>query len=72
MVNLTHLPMKSVLMDVVIADISLKFGMVLSRSWAKRVGETLQIDLSCATIPVFGGEHKRIYREVQLACIFGK
>ena len=37
-VRLTQLPMKSVLMDVVIADISPKFGMMLSRSWEKRVG----------------------------------
>jgi hypothetical protein len=27
------------------------------------------MDLSYATLPVFGGEHKRIYREEQLAYI---
>ena len=32
-VSLTQLNMKSVLMDVVIADISHKFGMLLSQSW---------------------------------------
>ena len=32
MVNLTQLPMKSVIMDVVVADITPKFGMLLSRS----------------------------------------
>ena len=32
LVNLTNLPMKSVIMDVVVADITPKFGMLLSRS----------------------------------------
>ena len=54
-------------MDVVVADIEPKFGMLLSRSWAKRVGGTLQMDLSYATIPIFGGEQRRLYREVQMA-----
>jgi hypothetical protein len=46
-----------------------KFGMLLSRSWIKRLGGTLQMDLTYATIPVFGGEHRRLYREAQLAYI---
>ena len=54
-------------MDVVVADIEPNFGMLLSRSWAKRVGSTLQMDLSYATIPIFGGEQRRLYREVQMA-----
>ena len=60
-VNLAQLPMKSVIMDVVVADITPKFWLLLSRSWAKKVGGTLQMDLSYATIPVFGGENKRLY-----------
>ena len=54
-VNLTQIHLKSVLMDVFVANISPKFGMLLSRSWEKRVGGTLQMELSYATIPVFGG-----------------
>ena len=54
-------------MDVVVDDIAPKFGMFLSRSWVKRVGGTLYKDFSYATIPIFGGEHRRLYREVQLA-----
>jgi hypothetical protein len=27
------------------------------------------MDLSYATIPIFGGEHRRLYREAQLAYI---
>jgi ribonuclease HI len=46
-----------------------KFNMVLSRSWIKKLGGTLQMDLTYATIPVFGGEHKRLYREAQMAYI---
>jgi ribonuclease HI len=68
-VSLFQLPMKSVVMDIVVVDVPPKFGMLLSRSWIKRLGGTLQMDLSYATIPVFGGEHRRIYREAQLAYI---
>jgi hypothetical protein len=68
-VTLFQLPMKSILMDIVVVDVPPKFGMLLSRSWIKRLGGTLQMDLSYATIPVFGGEHRRLYREAQLAYI---
>ena len=62
-VNLTQLPSKSVMMDIVVADIPPKFSLLLSRSWSKRLGGTLQMDLTYATIPMFGGETKRLYRE---------
>ena len=68
-VSLAQLPMKSVIMDVVVADITPKFGLLLSRSWDKKVGGTLQMDLSYATIPMFGGETRRLYRELQFAYI---
>ena len=55
--------MKPMIMDVVVADIPSKFGYLLSWSWMQRLGGTLQMDLSYATIPVFGGENKRLYRE---------
>jgi hypothetical protein len=62
-VTLFQLPMKSIVMDIIVAYIPPKRGMLLSRSWIKRLGGTLQMDLSYATIPVFGGEHTRLYRE---------
>jgi ribonuclease HI len=68
-VSLFQLPMKSVVMDIVVADVPPKFGMLLSRSWIRKLGGTLQMDLTYATIPVFGGEHRRLYREAQLAYI---
>ena len=38
-VSLFQLPMKSVVMDIVVADVPPKFGMLLSRSWIKILGE---------------------------------
>jgi hypothetical protein len=43
--------------------------MLLLISWIKILGGTLHMDLTYATIPVFGGEHRRLYREAQLAYI---
>jgi len=40
-VTLTQLPMKSFVMDVVVADIPSKYIMFLSRSWAGKLGGTL-------------------------------
>jgi hypothetical protein len=68
-VTLFQLPMKSILMDIVVVDVPPKFGMLLSRSWIKRLGGTFHMDLSYATIPIFGGEHRRIYRKAQLTYI---
>ena len=68
-VSLAQLPMKSVIMNVVVVDITPKFGMLLSRSWSKKVGGTLQMDLTYATIPIFGGDNRKLYRELQFAYI---
>jgi len=68
-VSLTQLPMISLVMDIVVADIPPKFGMLFSISWLNKLGGTLQMDMSYATIPVFGGESRRLYRETQLAYI---
>jgi len=43
--------------------------MLLSKGWIKRLGGTLQNDLSYATVLVLGGESRRLYREAQLAYI---
>jgi hypothetical protein len=40
-VTLFQLPMKSVVMDIVVADVPRKFGMLLSRSWIKILGGNL-------------------------------
>jgi len=68
-VSLSQLPMKSVVMDIVVADIPPKFGMLFSKAWAKKVGVSLYMDLTYATILVFEGEHMRLYSEFRLAYI---
>jgi hypothetical protein len=40
-VTLFQLPMNNILMDIVVADVPPKFGMLLSRSWIKRLGGIL-------------------------------
>jgi hypothetical protein len=68
-VSLFQLSMKSVVMDIVVVDVPPNFGMLLSRAWIKRLGGTLQMDLSYATIPVFRGEQRILYMEVKLTYI---
>ena len=53
-------------MDVVVADVLVKVGMLLSTSWAAKLKWTLQMDMSYATIPIFS-EQIRLYRERTLA-----
>jgi hypothetical protein len=65
-VGLTQIPAKTTVMDIVVADIPPKFGMLLSRSWAAKIKGTMQMDLTYATIPVFG-EQRRLYRETRMA-----
>ena len=53
-------------MDVVVADVPGKFGMLLSRSWAAKLKGTLQMDMSYLTIMVFN-EKRRLYRKNRMA-----
>jgi hypothetical protein len=55
-VALAQVPMKSILMDVVITYIPPKYGLLLSRSWGAKLGGSLQLDMTYATIPMFGGQ----------------
>jgi hypothetical protein len=45
-VTLFQLPMKSMVMEIEVAYVPPKFGMFLSRSWIKRLGGNLQMELS--------------------------
>jgi hypothetical protein len=65
-VTLAQVPVKSILMDVVIADIPLKYGFLLSGSWGAKLGGSLQLDMTYAMIPVFAGKFTRLYRETRL------
>lgn len=62
-VNLAQIPMKSVVMDIMVDDIPPHFGMILSRSLGSKVGGSIKLDLTYATIPMFGGEQRRLYKE---------
>jgi len=63
-VTLAQIPVKRVVLDIVITNIPPKFGMLLFRSCCAKLGETLHMDMSYATIPVYGGEQLSLYREV--------
>ena len=52
-ITLIQFPMKSMIIDIVVENVPPKFGMLLSRGSIKRLGGTLQNDLSYATVPVF-------------------
>ena len=47
------------------ADISPRFGMLLSISWGAKLKGTLQLDFSYATIPIFG-QLRKLYREKKM------
>ena len=49
-VNLVQYPGKSMVMDIVVADIPPKYGMLLSRSWGAKLQGSLQLDMSYSTI----------------------
>ena len=60
-VNFAQIPAKSLVMDIVVADIPPKYVMLLSRSWGAKLEGTLQMDMTYATIPVFS-QPRRHYR----------
>lgn len=64
-VTLAQIPIKSAVLDIVFIDIPPKFGILLSRSCCAKLGGTLHMDMSYATILVYGGEQLRLYREVR-------
>jgi len=61
-VSLVQYPTKTILMDVVVADIPPKYGMLLSRSWGAKLQGSLQLDMSYATISI-SRQPKRLYQE---------
>lgn len=61
-VSLHQIPEKSLVMDIVVADVPTKFGMLLSRSWSAKLKGTMQMDFSYATIPIFN-QQRKLWRE---------
>ena len=64
-VSLAQIPAKNIMMDVVVADIPTRFGMLLSRSWGAKLGGVLKLDFTYAIILMFNGEETRLYRETR-------
>jgi ribonuclease HI len=64
-VTLAQISLETMIMDVFVADIPPKFGMLLSRSWDTKIKGTLQRDMSYATVPIFD-QDRILYREVHL------
>jgi hypothetical protein len=54
-------------MDVVVVDVLAKYGMLLSRYWGAKLGGSLQLNMTYAMIPIFGGHFTHLYRETRLA-----
>eukprot|EP01018_Ginkgo_biloba_P034759 Gb_09446 [translate_table: standard] len=63
--TLGQIYMKNIMMDVVVADVPATYRMLLSRSWGAKLRGTLQLDMTYATVPFFGGETRRLYRETK-------
>ena len=61
-ITFSQIPDKSLVMDIVVAKIRHKYGMHLSCSWGAKLQGTLQMDMTYATIPIFG-QQRRLYRE---------
>jgi len=55
------------MMDVVVDDVPVSYGMLLSRSRGEKLGGSLQLDMTYATIPIFGGQTRRLCREEKIA-----
>lgn len=53
-VTLAQIPVKNIVLDIVVTNIPPKFGIPLSRSCCAKIGGTLQMDMSYATILVYG------------------
>ena len=63
--SLAQILARSLVMDVALANILDRFGMILSRSWGAKLGVALKLDFTYAIIHVFGGEERRLYKETR-------
>ena len=61
-ISLHQILEKNIVMDIVVADVPAKFGMLLSRSWSAKLKGTI---LNYATIHVFN-QQRRLWRENRL------
>lgn len=66
--QLVAYPVKSFSMDISIVDFPTKWGMLLSRKWVASMGGKLQINLSYATISMYGKD-VQLHREKKMMII---
>ena len=66
-VNLAQIPSKTIMMDVVLADVPVNYIILLSISWGAKLGGSLQLDIYYTSILVFKGKTWRLYREERYA-----
>jgi hypothetical protein len=64
-ISLAQIPTRNMVMDIVVEYIPMKFNMLLSISWVANLKGTLHMDMTYATVLVFGHD-RRPYREVLL------
>jgi len=69
-VNISQSPIKRIMMDVVVENVLVNYVILLSRSRGSKLGGTLQMDMKYSTVPTFGRETRRIYRENKLSYTF--
>jgi hypothetical protein len=62
-VTLDQFHVKSIMMDVVVVDVSTDYVMLLSTTWDRKMGGTMYKDMTYAPVRVFGGENRILYRE---------
>jgi len=66
-INLAQILVKIILMDVVVVDVPTKYGMRLWISLGAKLGGSVQLNMTYATIPIFGGNFTRLYKETRLS-----
>jgi hypothetical protein len=53
-VTVAQLHVKSIMMDVVVVYVPANYGMLLSKIWERNFGGTMKMDMTYATVPIFG------------------
>jgi len=69
-VTLDQLPIKIIMMDVVVDYVPYNYGMIFSITWVQKLEGTMQMDMTYAIVPFFGGELRRLYRETNFDYVF--
>lgn len=67
-VTLAQIPTKSLVMDIVATNIPPKYGILISRPCGKKLQGILQMDMTYATIPVFG-QKRGLYLDTLMKCM---